>query len=74
MAEEKKLILRGDNDWGIWLKKWAAAIIVPAASVILISTSEYITNNPLPIDPKWAFLTGLIVTIMYQIGNLIKHA
>lgn len=67
-------IFRGDNKWGIWIKKWIPAVIVPAVATTIIYTADYINLNPLPIDPKYAFVSGLFVTILYQIGNLIKHA
>ena len=67
-------ILRGDNDWTIWGKKWLIAVGVPLLATGALYTAEFITANPLPIDPKYAFLSGLFVTILYQLGNLLKHA
>jgi len=67
-------IFRGDNDWIKWGKKWVAAVGVPILATGILYTAEYINVNPIPVDPKYAFLSGLFVTILYQIGNLIKHA
>lgn len=69
-----EIILRGDNKWSVWLKKWIPAVVVPGVAAIGIATANYITANPLPIDPKYAFISGLVVTIILQICNLVKHA
>jgi len=69
-----KIILRGDNKWAVWLKKWIPAVVTPTIATGIVATANYLEINPLPITPQYAFVSGLIVTILYQIGNLIKHA
>ena len=68
-----EIILKGDNNWTIWFKKWIPAVGMPLLATGIIYTADYIQVNPLPIDPKYVFVSGLIVTVLYQIANLIKH-
>lgn len=69
------IILKGDNNWKTWGKKWVGAILVPTGIGLATATLNYIQVNPLPIkDPVTAGIAGLVVTVALQVLNLIKHA
>lgn len=65
-------ILRGDFNWKIWFKKWGFGLGATFVGAGAIYTASFIGANPFP--PEYAFWSGLLVTVLIQIGNAIKHA
>jgi len=68
-----KWIFKGDNKWGIWVKKWIPAVVAPTVATGIVYTANYLQVNPLPLDPEYTFISGFLVTILLTLGNLIKH-
>jgi len=67
-------ILKGDMNWQKWIIKWGKGIGVTLAATGLIYTASFMQTNPLPISTEYAFLTGLIITTLNQVGNWLIHA
>jgi hypothetical protein len=61
----------GDFDIKIWLKKWGWGLCAILASTGIIYTADYMSLTEFP--PEYAFWAGLIVIILNQVGNMIKH-
>lgn len=68
-----EVILKGDQDWKIWLTKFGKGAAAMLVATLLTYSATFLQNNPLP-DPKWQFVAGFLVVIFIQLGNLIKHA
>ena len=63
----------GDQDWKIWFKKFGKGLGAVLLASGVAYSATFLQENPLP-DPKYQFIAGLIVVILLQIGNYIKHA
>jgi hypothetical protein len=68
------IILKGDQDWKKWTIKWGKGLIAVTTLTAVTYTATYLNANPLPVDPKYIFLTGLLVTLLNQVGNWLQHA
>jgi len=61
----------GNFDVKIWLKKWGFGLGATIASTGMIYTASFIGLNPFP--PEYAFWGGMLVILLNQIGNFVKH-
>jgi len=73
---KKKSVKGGEKqmafDFKIWLKKWGFGIGATLLSTGLIYTADYINITEFPVE--YAFWAGIAVTVLNQIGNMIKHS
>jgi len=69
MKEVKKDM--SDFKWSIWFEKWGKNVILLSGATIALFTADYITENPLPTE--YVFWSGLLIIVLQQIGNYIKH-
>jgi len=61
----------GDFNWNIWFEKLGKGSAIIIGATVTLYVADYIIENPLP--PEYAFWGGLIVIILQQMGNFIKH-
>ena len=61
----------GDFDWKIWFTKLGKGLALVLGSAAALYVADYIVENPLP--PEYALWGGLIIIILQQIGNYVKH-
>ena len=61
----------GDFDIKVWGWKFAKGLGVTLAATGCIYTAEYLKATNFP--PEYAFWGGLLVVVLGQIGNWIKH-
>jgi hypothetical protein len=69
-----KYFFKGDQDWKKWFAKWGKGLVVTVSATGLLYTASYMQVNPLPVSSEYVFFTGLIITILNQIGNFLQHA
>ena len=60
-----------DFSWIIWGKKLGKGLGLVCGSAACLYTADFIVENPLP--PEYAFYGGMIIIVLQQIGNYIKH-
>jgi len=61
----------GDFDWKIWFEKLGKGAALIAGTTLALYVADYMVDNPLP--PEYAFWSGLIIILLQQLGNYIKH-
>ena len=61
----------GDFDWKIWLTKGITKLGYTLLATALFFFADYIDVTEFPVE--YAFWTGIIMTILLQLGNMIKH-
>jgi len=69
-----KYFFKGDQDWKKWFIKWGKGLIAVTTLSTVTYTATFLQANPLPVDPKWIFVTGLLITFLNQVGNWLQHA
>ena len=57
--------------WSKWLEKWGKGLAAVFIGSGALYTAEFIQVNPLP--PEYAFWSGLLIVLLLQIGNAVKH-
>ena len=62
----------GDFNWTIWFKKLVKGLGLVLLSTGAIYTADYMNATEFP--PEYAFTARLVVIILSQIGNYIKHS
>jgi hypothetical protein len=67
-----EIILKGDFDWKKWFVKWGKGIGVTLIGTTCLYTASFMGVNPFPIE--YAFWSGLLITFLNQIGNMLVHA
>jgi len=61
----------GDFKWDVWFKKLGMGAALLTGATVTLYVADYITLNPLP--PEYAFWGGLLIIMLQQVGNYIKH-
>jgi len=61
----------GDFNWGIWFKKFGLGLGTTLLATGLVFTADYLQAAQLPAE--YAFTTGIIILVLNQVGNYIKH-
>ena len=59
------------NDWGIWSKKLVKGLGLTLGAAGFLYVADFLVENPFP--PEYAFYGGLLIIVLQQIGNFIKH-
>jgi hypothetical protein len=60
-----------DFDWKIWGKKWATGLGTTILATAIVFTANYIQATTFPAE--YAFWGGLVIIVLNQIANFIKH-
>jgi len=61
----------GDFNWTIWGKKLVKGLGLTIGASACLYVADFMVDNPLP--PEYTFYGGLIIIVLQQIGNYIKH-
>ena len=63
--------MAGNFDWKIWFAKLGKGALLLTGATVTLYIADFLVTNPLP--PEYAFWGGLLIIILQQIGNYVKH-
>lgn len=66
------VLFKGDMDWKKWFIKLGKGLGVTLVATGLIYTADYINLTEFPTE--YAFISGLVVLVLNQVGNWLQHA